>query len=124
VILRNQSKEKHLFIGCAYIHGIMDGEVLLGPVPEDFTLVVDDEGEVLVEKFRHRTTGELTTQDPRLQPLSDDWQHIRTSHRLWPAKMVNAFQNNNTGDIAYADPRMSLEALRARGVPLQVIDLV
>ena len=124
-ILRHQPNEKHLFIGCAYIHGIMDGEVLLGPIPEDFMVVVDDEGgDVLVENFLCRKTGEFTKQNPRLQPLTDDWQRVCAPSPVWPAKTFNAFQNKITGQISYADPRLNLEAPRVRGVPFQPIDLV
>jgi hypothetical protein len=92
VILRNQPNEKHLFIGCAHIHGIMDGEALLGPLPEDYMLVIGDPEAVPAERFRHRATGELTMHDPRLQSLAEDWRHVRTPHRCGPPRWWMLFR--------------------------------
>jgi hypothetical protein len=123
-IIREQPKDKHLFIGCAYVHGIMDGEVLLGPLPANCKVTVK-RGESIFQHFFHdQVTQKKFAEDPRLGPLPEDWKPIRAEHRLWPNKTVDAFQNTTTGEILHSDPRLLPGALRARGVTLETFTLV
>jgi hypothetical protein len=124
-ILREDLKGNHLFVGCAYVHGIMDGEVLLGSLPYGYEVINqrDDTGDVHQE-FIHTVTGVETDIDPRLGPLPADWEPTMTNDRLWPTKKVHGFRNKNTGEIMHSDPRLLPYALRARGVPLEEFALV
>jgi hypothetical protein len=125
VLLREQSSGKHLFVACAYMHGLMDGEALLGPLPECCRVVLDiDRNGERFQVFVDSTTQTRTMDDPRLEPLPAEWEPVITSDRLWPTKKVNGFQNKATGEIMDSDPRMLPDALRARGVPLETFTLL
>jgi hypothetical protein len=124
-ILRKQSNGKYLFVGCAYVHGIMDSEILLGPLPVGTELrVAFDMYFVEQPHFFNHKTRKSTTKDPRLPPLPAEWKEVMTQDKLWPNKKVEAFENMNTGQILHSDPRMLPDALRARGVPLEEFALV
>ncbi|KAH7070729.1 heterokaryon incompatibility protein-domain-containing protein [Paraphoma chrysanthemicola] len=126
VILREQSDGQHLFVGCVYIHGLMDGEALLGPLPSGYGVKVDSDDNSDWHQFLiDSSTGQSSRSDPRLDPLPTPWEQCVAPDRLWAAaKKVDAFKNRDTGEIMYTDPRMLPAALRARGVPLQDFLLV
>jgi hypothetical protein len=125
VILREQPSGRYLFVACAYVHGLMDGEALLGPLPESckVTIQKDNNGDDF-QVFVDSTTQSETTQDPRLGPLPAGWEPVVAKDRLWPTKKVNAFQNKDTEQILYSDPRLLPDALRARGVRIETLTLV
>jgi hypothetical protein len=125
VLLREQPSSSHLFVGCVHIHGLMDGEALLGPLPQGCRVILFQEGNNdHIQEFVDSKTQTRSTRDPRLGPLPAEWKPIITKDRLWPSKRVEAFQNRDTGQILYSDPRLLPDALRARGVPLQTFTLV
>jgi len=124
-ILREQPNGQHLFVGCAYVHGIMDGEALLGPLLDGWKVVIDfDRNDDLQQQFVDPTTGETTTVDPRLPSLPPEWEPVIAPDRFWPHKKVDAFKNTTTGQILHSDPRLLPDALRARDVPLEQFALV
>jgi hypothetical protein len=106
---------KGLF-GCAYVRGLMDREIVLGPLPEGSKVVRDHDEGVPRQMFVNSKTQETSLQDPRLGTLPDEWEPTVIQHRLWPTKEADAFRNNNNGEILYSDPRLLLDAVRARGV--------
>jgi hypothetical protein len=124
-VLRPQPDGRYLFVGSVYIHGLMDGEALLGPLPTahevfvEYTRDSDD-----VQTFRDVLTGRCTTEDPRLGPLPTEWETIVTKDRLWHAKQVNAWRNRSTQEIMYSDPRLLPDALAARGVVLETLTII
>jgi hypothetical protein len=124
-ILRRQSNKNYLFVGGAYVHGIMGGEILLGLLPTGtelrFEFDMNFDGQ---PTFFNQKTGQSSTKDPRLPPLPEEWKNVMTKDRLWPSKKVEAFQNTVTGQILHSDPRLLPDALRARGVPLEAFALV
>ncbi|KAH7066448.1 heterokaryon incompatibility protein-domain-containing protein [Paraphoma chrysanthemicola] len=121
VLLREQSAGKHLFVGCVYMHGLMDSEALLGPLPQGYGVQYDsDENGDWHQIFVEPSTRQSSRSDPRLPPLPTPWERCVAPDRLWGAvKEVGAFKNKDTDEIMYTDPRMLPDALRARGVPLQ-----
>lgn len=124
VILRDRDDGRHLFIGSAYVHGIMDGEALLGSLSGHTVIVDHDRNGDVVQVFVNTTTNTQTWHDPRLGPLSADWEHIMTNDRLRPENTVRAFKNKNNGRILFSDPRLLPPALANRGVSLQQLSLV
>ena len=70
VILREKPSGKYQFVGCALVHGIIEGEVLLGPLPEGrkVVMVADYNGDPH-QQFVDPLTGARTLLDPRLGPL-------------------------------------------------------
>jgi hypothetical protein len=125
VLLREQSSGKHLFVACAYIHGLMDGEALLGPLPEGYKVILGPHRNAQWRQlFVNSTTQTETEEDPRLEPLPAEWKRALIGDRFWPTKKVDGFRNKVTGQIMDSDPRMLPDALRARGVPLETFTLL
>ncbi|OAL43523.1 hypothetical protein IQ07DRAFT_580167 [Pyrenochaeta sp. DS3sAY3a] len=124
VILRETSPNEHQLVGCAYVHGIMDAETLLGPLPRDFKVVRQLPWNAARSDVVHRTfinihTKDVTTQDPRLGPLPEQWVEVSVTAEMWPFKVLQAFENRVTGEVVNSDPRMGVEELRGRGVVLE-----
>ena len=124
-ILRTQPEGRQLFVACVYVHGLMDGEALLGPIPKGWKVVTgyDRNGDYL-QQFVNSKTDKGTPLDPRLGPLSADWEPVIKPDRLWPTKKVDGFKNITTGQILHSDPRLLPDALRTRGVPVEKFALV
>ncbi|KAH7392149.1 heterokaryon incompatibility protein-domain-containing protein [Phaeosphaeria sp. MPI-PUGE-AT-0046c] len=123
VILREKDDGRYIFIGCAYVHGIMDGEALLGPL-NNHSVIVDYDSNGEIQVFVDASTKTETLHDPRLGALPAEWDQIVTNDRLWPERKVRAYKNSNTGEILFSDPRLLPAALTDRGVPLQHLSLV
>jgi hypothetical protein len=96
VVLRENPNGKHQFIGCTLVHGIIEGEVLLGPLPEGWkiALVADYNGS-LYQQFVDPSSGSRTLLDPRLGPLPQDVEPVVVSDRLWPDRRVEAFEKTS-----------------------------
>jgi hypothetical protein len=124
-IFRRQSKDQHLFVGCSYIHGIMAGEVLLGPLPAGWKAISLGDGQSdFQQRFIDPARSTHMAEDPRMGPLPPDWSHVIGPDRAWPSKSVKVFRNSATGEILHSDPRMLPDALRATGVPQEKFALV
>jgi hypothetical protein len=124
VIFRETSPDEHQLVGCAYVNGIMDAETLLGPLPSDYKVVRQLPWNAARSDVVHRTfvnihTKDVTTQDPRLGALPEQWVEVPVTAEMWPFKVLQAFENRETGEVANSDPRMGVEELRGRGVVLE-----
>ena len=109
-------------VGECYIDGFMDGAACLGPLPSNWQLVLRyfDEYSTYYEVFLDHQTGEFQVEDPRLGPLPAGWyigDHRRKDTR-------NLYANYENGEETWFDPRMTPEALTARGVELSEFQLV
>jgi hypothetical protein len=125
VILREQPNGQHLFVGTAIVHGIMDGEALLVPLPDGWRVIVGyDQYHYMHQRFVDPSTKSSTRWDPRLPPLSLQWRPVSAIDPLWPNKTVQAFQDTTTEEISYSDPRMLPDALGARGVLLEKLEMI
>jgi len=107
-------------VGTCYCHGIMSGEALLGPLPDDWqaevgTTVVVAENEPVVEDcfFVNKKSRERTQQDPRLWELPPSWKHILNS------KGELQYENIHTRETTWVDPRVTSEELEKRGVKIK-----
>ena len=119
LLLRLQENGMYVVIGECYIHGLMSGEALLGPLPIEWRcakIYVDGEGYYF--GFVNRQTGDQVFEDPRLGQLPPGWR-LKDQERR--ADWNNWFVNDETGEEFEwpDDPRMTAEALSAKGVPLQ-----
>jgi hypothetical protein len=123
-ILRPQPDDKYLFVGCAYVHGIMDGEALLGPLPPGWKAVIRTDVNGDQQQKILNTSGEETLPDPRFGELAEEWEAILAPDRVWPEKEVYVARHRITGQLVYSDPRLLPDALRARGVSLRQFALV
>jgi hypothetical protein len=123
-ILRTSPDGNHLFIGCAYVYGMMDGEVLLGPLPQDTRIIIRPDHNGDMKQLFLEPSNSASLLDPRLGPLPAHWEAITAPDRLWPQKRVDAFRNRITGEVIHSDPRLFPDALRARGVQLEKFALM
>ena len=110
-------------VGECYVDGFMEGEALLGALPSNLHYVtryfpdLTKHYDILMDT----QTGDIHVEDPRLGPLPAGWR--TGDHRK--KHVYNRFSNEETGIIATgSDPRLSPEALKARGVDLQEVRLV
>ena len=125
LILRPNDAQTYKVVGECYIDGFMEGEALLGALPTNWQrverLFPDIDGYGYYDVFMNVQTGDVQAEDPRLGPLPAGWRIAE--HRKKHA--YNKFCNEELGVTATKlDPRLSPEALRARGVKLQEIRLV
>lgn len=108
MILRPTTDSRYQVVGSCYVHGLMDGEAFLGLLPEYYQTVFvwDERVDKYAWGFEDRRTRAIKFNDPRLDSVCADNEEI----------------------ITYPDgskpPRLTVELLEERGVPLQNFDLV
>ena len=123
LILRPNDSRTYKVVGECYIDGFVEGEALLGSLPTDYQRIeryFADLG-VYFDAFMNVQTRGVQVDDPRLGSLPAGWRIA--DHREKHA--YNKFSNEELGVTATnTDPRLTPEALRARGVKLQEIRLV
>ena len=123
LILRPNDAQTYKVVGECYIDGFMEGEALLGGMPTNWQRVERyfPDLDFYYDTFTSVQTGVVQIEDPRLGPLPAGWRIA--DHRKKHA--YNLFSNVKLGVTGtWTDPRLSPEALRARGVKLQEIRLV
>lgn len=116
----------YLVIGPCFVHGLLDAESLLGPLPHPWKLqmLLNNLGYQTAHFFNEKS-GEVVEEDPRLPPLPEKWRCVRreaTSEDPWD--FVADWVNNETGVVLNSDPRMEEEVLRERGVTVEWLELV
>ncbi|KAM7194417.1 Heterokaryon incompatibility protein (HET) domain containing protein [Naviculisporaceae sp. PSN 640] len=121
----NNDGETHRVVGPVYVHGLSDAITLLGLLPEPWRVQVfpDRAGLPNIFRFFNAETGELTDEDPRLDPLPDEWRRINRDRTEDDPQIFQCFENTRTGETITHDPRMSPEALIARGVDIRTFCL-
>ena len=122
LILRPCGDGYYKVVGECYIDGFMDGVACLGPLPSNWQLVQRyfKEHSGHYHAFLDHQTGEFQIEDPRLGPLPAGW-YISDHERK---NAYNVYANDETGQKTKFDPRMTPEALTARGVELREFQLV
>jgi hypothetical protein len=132
LVLRPVMHQGHLsyrIVGASYVHGAMHAEVLLGFLPVGWTFSYK-----MVEGNRRLVfaLGNILTQkDPRL-PLPPEWRHkYFLGERVQDAELDSsmnllpqAFENVETKELSWCDPRLTPDALRERGIDVQGFVLV
>ena len=123
LVLRTNEVGIYTVVGECYLDGIMDGAGLLGMLPRNWQRVgrYNPDFEYYYDAFLNRETGVVQTEDPRLGPLPPGWRIADqiTKH------LVTLYTNEAAGIFrSKFDPRMSPEALKARGIDLQEYRLV
>lgn len=117
--------ETFTVVGPAFINGLHDATALLGPLPEPWQVQVfrDRAGRPTIYRVFNPETGELSDEDPRLDPPPDEWMRIRRDRTENDPLIFQCFTNTRTGETINHDPRMSPEALMARGVDIRTFCL-
>jgi hypothetical protein len=138
IVLRPTLSGQFEVVGDAYVHGLCNGEAILGPFsPKWIFQVLETHQWSYWETFLNEETGKRTGLDPRLGPLPEGWEGIQLleddipnpnlfrdndTGRVIP--LFTSFRNTATGEVTKFDPRLSKEVLEARGVPLRTFELI
>ncbi|KAI0096631.1 heterokaryon incompatibility protein-domain-containing protein [Nemania sp. FL0031] len=122
IVLREQQDGTHKMVGICYLHGVSDGVALLGPLPTPWKVrrMLDSTQQFMICKFYNPDTEVLCDEDPRLDPLGENWEKLPARNRTaGDPQIFQEFRDKTTGRIIKSDPRLSPEALRIRGLELQ-----
>ncbi|KAK7926543.1 heterokaryon incompatibility protein-domain-containing protein [Apiospora marii] len=111
-----------------YVSGLMNGEALLGELPDNWRLYYDYLYELSDEgiAFKDLETDSWVTRDPRLEriPLPNEWEPVAWTRKEIDPLICCRYRNKVTGELINYDPRMTGKALKERGVDIQEIILV
>ena len=123
LVFRANEVGKYTVVGECYLDGFMDGAGLLGMLPKPWQRVTRYNLDLKDEHvaFIDRDTGTVQVEDPRLGPPPPGWRIA--DHRY--KHVYNTYTNEAAGVFeSDFDPRMTPEALKARGIDLQEYRLV
>ena len=123
LVLRANKNGNHTVVGDCYLDGVMDGAGLLGQLPRKWQRVsrYDPDFNNSHDAFINRDTGIVQLEDPRLGPLPPGWRIADHEYK----QILTRYTNDAAGICCSEfDPRMSAEALKARGIDLQEYRLV
>lgn len=129
MVLRRTSEGAHQVVGDCFVHGLMDGEAILGPLPSSYHIESRDDAldfEAFIPVYVENATHRAQREDPRLRniPLPPEWESFEKERTRDDPLIYRMFRNKNTGEVINSDPRLFPEALRERGVPVQRITLI
>ena len=122
IVLR-PTVQGYLVVGDCYLHGVMQAESLLGPLPHPWQWV-SRYNEELGGPFAclfNKETNQYQLNDPRLGPLPSGWRVRSHAEEAWWNWYVNEITGEDSGRL---DPRLSPEALKRRGVNVQEFRLI
>jgi hypothetical protein len=125
LILRPSPGGRYQVVGECYVHGYMNGEALLGPLPthyERVAQVAPDSG-LEFAAYVNRRTEEVHVQDPRLSSLPKTWRFKSHDKEHLYSWIVNDETGEGYGDPGL-DPRLTPKALKERGVDLKEFTLI
>jgi hypothetical protein len=100
-------------VGPAYVHGLMEGQALLGPAEPPWTVYVDDTTGSQLWRCYNEDEAEFAPEDIRLGPLPPGFTTLG----------AGKFKTG-TGEIVDEDPRETSKHLRHRGVKLETFYLI
>ncbi|KAK8052548.1 hypothetical protein PG993_003933 [Apiospora rasikravindrae] len=129
IAIRRADKEENTFrvLGPIYLCGLMDGEALLGKLPDPRCILYQEPG-YSSGRFmpRNSETASIVRTDPRLErtPLPKEWEPVSWTRRDIDPSICCRFRNKETGERINYDPRMTSKALQDRGVEIREITLV
>lgn len=125
MVLRPVADGKYQIVGECLVYGLHDAISLLGPLPDGWNIQVHFISTTLGSKYYYydEATDELTEEDPRLEPLVE-WERVHSDRTGDDPETFQRFKDLTTGEVINYDPRMSPEALRKRGVPLEMFSLI
>ena len=103
----------------------MSGEALVGALPENWEAVFreDAEGTAVYWAYKNMVTGEIEVEDPRLAlaDLPPGW----TKHEHELMHVENLYVNNDSGSRPTdKDPRLTVSAMRQRGVEVKYFEII
>ncbi|KAK5662114.1 hypothetical protein OQA88_8019 [Cercophora sp. LCS_1] len=116
------------------MYALTHAEAFLGPVPDPYYPIIEvDHCKLQQAMLLDLKAGEEDEEvlqmidDPRLEKLSAEWVvrplNVEEGERNDGMPLFE-FKNARTGEVRRTDPRMDVEALKARGVPFETFALV
>lgn len=125
VLLRPLESEKYQVIGLHYVHGLVNSEGLLGPIPHPWTVQACWSSDSrFYETFTNSVTGEIQSEDPRLGSLPMSWRRLGDVDPVTNIPRASVFVDERTGDQVTLDPRLTPGWLGNRDVKLRKFQLV
>jgi hypothetical protein len=125
MILRPTVSGHHCVVGTAYLHGRIDAESLLGPLPQGYNIEIGtDAGWYGGFNYRDKSSGEVATEDPRLGDIPPDWVKVEATRRPTDPLHFARYRHLGDGRIINSDPRLLPKMLISRGVQLIEFRLV
>ncbi|CZR58567.1 uncharacterized protein PAC_08459 [Phialocephala subalpina] len=122
-VLRKNSDGTFKIVGHSYLHGVMNGEALLGPLPKPWApkREFNPTNQLWEQRFFDTEKREAVDakNDPRLEPVPDQWECLENDAPF----LLQKWKNKETGEIINSDPRLLPQALIERGVKLQTFAL-
>jgi hypothetical protein len=120
--------DSYSIVGECYMHGLEDSQAILGPLPDEYRaqLSKSKDGQSTALVFQNMTTGEVSPQDPRLEPLGGPdypWERVEMERDPDDPPSVQCFRNTLDGRVMKSDPRVLPDALRRRGAKLVEFNL-
>lgn len=120
----DESNKTFHLVGICFVPGLMDGESLLGPLPDNWKLQMIFKNGSYVPTYINTSTVNIQSQDPRLQPLGPNWVEITRERTQDDPYFFQWFQNEQSSQIMNSDPRLLPDALKERGILLEHFKLV
>lgn len=124
ILLRSADHDRFQVVGICYVHGLMDGEGLLGRLPEGwhieyhYTSHSQEEVDPMAPFYCQEGTGTSTQEDPRLWELPPGWISSYSEDG------VLEFIAEGKASPTWIDPRLSPASLEEHGVELRTFCLV
>jgi hypothetical protein len=118
------SSGRFRILGPAHVHGLMEGQAVLGSLSPSWKLVVEHTYSTYRLLFRNAQDGAKTPQDPRLGVLPENWEPIEKEDEARLRYTVQHYRHKVTNEIINSDPRLVLEAVRARGIKVETLVLI
>lgn len=125
IILRPASSNRYNVVESCYLHGFSDGTALLGPVPSPWKIQLraDSHG-CSTPSFHNCTTVNNVAEDLRLGTLPAEWEKFDCVRTVDDPIALARFRERTTGRVINSDPRLFPDALRERGVDIQMYELI
>lgn len=110
LLLRPLAGGRHSIVGRCSVPGIMEGEALLGPLPQHIQMCqdYDESHEHNVWRFTHEHTGSSRLDDPRLSDLPIELREFRQRLKEYPLARIP----------------IEPEILRVRGVDILRLEII
>ncbi|KAI1751825.1 HET-domain-containing protein [Xylaria castorea] len=112
--LRRTQDILYRVVGDCFVHGIMDAEAVLGPFPSKWKLIAKTSGGAFLPHYLNTESGVVVKTDPPLE-----FERMRED-----PKSCRKFRNRETGDVINSDPMLFRDALKARGINVELITVV
>ncbi|KAI1769417.1 HET-domain-containing protein [Hypoxylon sp. FL1150] len=127
LLLRPTRSGHYEVVGDCYVHGIMNAETLLGPLPPPWLCQTGrDAAGDFQPYYYHTADGHKSADDPRLEaiPLPPEWEPMAWRKTRTDPEACRKLRSRETGEVVNADPRMFPEELLRRGVRVERVTLV